>query len=641
VGKPVLLNSHSFTIVGVTVPDFVGAGREAPDIWLPLLMRDQLNAGENLLAQRDTVWLGVMGRLKPGVSRQQAEAGLGIVFSQLKPGRPEFLRNHQLKLYPASLLSPKDRQIMTTVASVALGAVTLVLLIACLNVAGLTLARMAARQMEIAVRMSLGASRGRLLRQFFTESLLLAGLSGLCGLILSRRAAQALSVPLAELVPRGVGLDRRVMVYTLGVSVLTAVVFGLLPAWQTTRFNLVSALKREAGFLGQRRARFNLRGVLVVGQIAISLVLLVGAGLFARALYRAMTIDPGFETRNLSIVEFKLKARGYDEARAAQLQHDLQKRLSALPMIKDVAWAGYVPLGGSVRSSSYGPNGHKPLEGEVRAFAANNVVSPNYFAALGIPLLRGRTFSEQEVRCGAPVVVVSESLARRHWPGENPVGKYLWLADGVAEIIGVAKDVRNLRLDMADEAYFYLPIGPKDRLGLNLLIKADAASGLVAEVMRESVQSLDPKLKIEVSPFEDVMKEKYGPLRLGVTLASMFGLLALALASMGLYGVMTYAVGQRAHEIGVRMALGAQATDVLRLVLRQGFVLVIIGVLFGLAISFGATRVLAAALYGVSPTDLLTFADVTFLLGLITLLACYLPARRATQVDPLTALRCD
>jgi len=639
VGQTILLNAHSFTVVGVAEPSFIGPERETPDVWAPLLMNDQLDTEENLLSERNSDWLGVMGRLRPGVSRQQAEAALDIAFSQLKPGRPEFFRSVQIKLYPASLLSPLARQILTKVASVALGAVTLVLMIACLNVAGLMLARMAARQREIAVRLSLGASRGRLLRQLFTESLLLAGLGGLSGLLISRWAAQALSIPLAEFMPRGVDLDWRVIAYTLGVSILTAVVIGLLPAWQTTRFNIVLALKREGAGFNQRLARFRLRSAMVVGQIAISLVLLAGAGLFARALLRAMTIDPGFEIKNLSMVEFKLQALGYDETRAAQFHRDLEERLVAIPTVKEVVWVGIAPLGGRVKADSYGPDGRKPLEGEATVMASNNTVSSNYFAALGVPLLLGRTFTEQEARGEAAVVIINESLARRHWPGENPIGKYLWFEDSAKEIVGVAKDTRNTDLDVADEPYIYLPLPFKDRRGLRLLVKSDAASGALAESLRATVRSLDPKQKIEVRQLADVVKGSFGPLRLGATLASLFGALALALAAMGLYGVMAYAVGRRTHEIGVRMALGARGVDVLRLVLRQGLLLVIIGVSLGLAISVGATRVLRAALYGVSPTDPLAFAAITSLLGIVALLACYIPARRATKVDPMVALR--
>ncbi|MCI0389924.1 MAG: ABC transporter permease [Acidobacteria bacterium] len=653
VGQTILLNGRAFTVVGVAEASFTGVGR-APDVWLPLLMRDQLNA--------ESHQLGVMGRLQPGVSRRQAEAALAMAFSQLQQDRLGPLeRGAQIKLYPVSLLPLEERQAITTVASVALGAVTLVLLIACLNVAGLTLARLAARQREIAVRLSLGASRGRLLRQLFTESLLLAGAGGLAGLLLSRWMAQALSIllHLDESALRGVALDWRVMAYTLGISVFTAVVVGLLPAWQTTHFNLVPALKQEAAGFNLRARRFPLRSMLVVGQIALSLVLLLGAGLFARTLLHMtllhmMTIEPGFETKNLSLVEFQFRAPGsprYDETRAAQFQRDLQERLLATPMVKDVVWVGRIPLpepADDSRNFRYWLEGRAIivnggmaiLNDDPGNFAASNVVSPNYFAAFGVPLLYGRTFTEQETRDEAAVVVINEALARRHWPGDNPVGKSL-LTGRKWEIIGVTRDTQNTLLNVANEPYLYLPLPLKERLGLRLFVRSDAAPGALAATLRTTIRSLDPKLKINVRQFSDLLKGMFRPLLLGTSLASLFGVLALALAVMGLYGVTAFAVVQRTHEIGVRMALGARSADVVRLVLRQGLRMVIIGVAIGLLISAVATRVLAAVLFGISPTDPLTFGVITLLLGLVALLACWFPARRATKVDPIIALRCE
>jgi predicted permease len=665
VGQTILLNGRSFTVVGVAEASFRGVAKRAPDVWLPLLMRDQLNTGNNQSEMTPPV--RVTGRLKPGVSLRQAEAALTIAYTQLMPARSGGVLDPQirtsppqmpLKLYPASLLDPGDRPMIMTIMSVTLGAVTLVLLIACLNVAGLMLVRLSERQREIAVRLSLGASRLRLLRQLFTESLLLAVAGGLAGLLLSRWVAQGLGFLVDEFA-NSIALDWRVIAYTLGISVFVAVVVGLLPAWQTTRFDLVSALKQEGAGFNQSLARFHLRSALVVGQIALSLVLLLGAGLFARTLLHLMTIDPGFETKNLSVVELRIRAPGslgYNETRATQFQQALQERLVATPMVKDAVWVGRIPLSdgpfsGSPRNSEYslagsasivnadGRTGTLIRDGVPRNSAASNEVSPNYFAALGIPLLYGRAFTEQETRDEAAVVVINESLQRRHWPGQNPVGKSLISGDRKWEIVGVAKDTRNTLRNAANEPYLFLPLSLTGRSALRLLVRSDAAPGALAVTLRTTIWSLDPKLRINVRQFEDMLKREFEPLRVGTSMASLFGILALALAVMGLYGVTAFTVIQRTHEIGVRMALGAQAANVVRLVLRQGLRLVIIGVAIGLLISVAATRVLAAALFGISPTDPLTFGAIALLLGFVSLLACWIPARRATKVDPLVALR--
>jgi len=568
----------------------------------------------------------------------------------------------QIKLYPvtlASLEGPEMIGTITTIMSVAFGAVTLVMLIACLNVAGLMLARLASRQREIAVRLSLGASRLRLLRQLFTESLLLAVAGGLAGLLLSRWMADALSF-VANNPPGGIALDWRVMTYTLGISVFTAVVVGLLPARQTTRFDLIPALKQEGTGFNLRAPRFPLRSMLVVGQIALSLVLLLGAGLFARTLLSVVRLDPGFETKNLSVVQFRFgspDSRGYDETRAAQFQQALQERLLATPNVKGAVWVGHAPLMDEPFDRDYTEDIYWPDDGSasivningvtgIRArgpgnLAARNVVAPNYFAGLGAPLLHGRAFTEEDTSDNKAVVIINEALARRHWPGESPIGKSLITQGRKWEIVGVAKNARTRLFHAANEPYFYLPAPSKEgRFGLSLLVRSNAADpAALAATLRTTVRSLDPKLRIDVLPYEDVLKRPIKPLLLVASLASSAGALALALAVMGLYGVTAFVVVQRTHEIGVRMALGARAADVVRLVLRQGLWLVIIGVAIGLSLSVAATRVLGAALFGVSPTDPITFVVITLLLGLVALLACWVPARRATKVDPLVALR--
>ena len=345
VGQTILIKGRAFTVVGVAEASFTGAERRAPDVWLPLLMHDQFKRGDNRLTPHGPS-PHVMGRLQPGVSLRRANAAVELAFSQLEQRHFRFEPDHQIKLYQASPHSGEDLQAVTIAASAVVGAVTLVLLIACLNITGLMLARMATRQREIAVRLSLGASRGRVVRQLFTEGLLLAGMGGLAGLLLSRWMTSALSFVIGGDGPN-IALDWRVMAYTLGMSMLTAVVIGLLPAWQTTRFDLIPALKQEGAGFNLRASRFPLRSILVVGQITLSLVLLVGAGMFGRTILHMMTIDPGFEPKNISVVGFRLGAPGsprYDETRAAQFQRDLHERLVATPMVKDVVWASQSPL---------------------------------------------------------------------------------------------------------------------------------------------------------------------------------------------------------------------------------------------------------------------------------------------------------
>ena len=675
VGRTILIKGLAFTVVGVAEAGFTGAERRAPDVWAPLLMHDQFKRGDNRLTPHGPS-PHVMGRLRPGVSLRQAGAAVELAFSQLERRNSRFGPDHQIKLYQASPHSWEDRQAVTIAASAVLGAATLVLLIACLNVAGLTLARMATRQREIAVRLSLGASRGRVLRQLFNEGLLLSSMGGLAGLLLSRWMTSALSFVMGGDGPN-IALDWRVMAYTLGISMLTAVVIGLLPAWQTTRFDLIPALKQEGAGFNLRASRFPLRSMLVVGQIALSLVLLLGAGLFGRTILHMMTIDPGFEPKNLTTVRFNFGAPGsphYDETRAAQFQRDLHERLVATPMVKDVVWASRGPLRvepienprdsirygldvegrtfkvhqdgagevavAEIRQFTRGPDGKLSMKEEEINFASHNEVSPNYFAVFGIPLLYGRTFTEQETRDEAAVVVINEALQRRHWPGENPVGKSIWAGFGIKEIIGVAKD--NRLLNAQNKPFIYQPLPLKNgRLGLEPIVRSDASPGALAATLRTTIQSLDPKLQIEVRQFSEQLKDMFRFLLLGTSLASLVGVIALALAVIGLYGVTSFVVLQRTHEIGVRMALGAQATDVMRLVMRQGLRLVIIGVAIGLLISALAMRVLDAALFGISPTDPLTFGAISLLLGLVALLACWIPARRATKVDPLVALRCE
>src|SRR5262245_35570775 len=528
VGKTILIKGRAFTVVGVAEASFTGAERRAPDVWLPLLMHDQFKRGDNRLSPHGPS-PHIMGRLQPGVSLRRANAAVELAFSQLEARHFRFEPDHQIKVYQASPHPSEDLQAVAIAAGAGVGAVTLVLLIACLNITGLMLARMATRQREIAVRLSLGASRGRVLRQLFTEGLLLSGMGGLAGLLLSRWMTSAMSFVMGGDGPN-IALDWRVMAYTLGISMLTAVVIGLLPAWQTTRVDLIPALKQEGAGFNLRASRFPLRSMLVVGQIAFSLALLLGAGLFGRTILHMMTIDPGFEPKNISVVAFNFGAPGsprYDETRAAQFQRDLHERLVATPMVKDAVWASRPPLrepiedpkqsirygtdvegrtfkahpDGAVevrREFARGPDGKLIMKEEEYNFASHNEVSPNYFAVFGIPLFYGRTFTEQETRDEAAVVVINEALQRRHWPGENPVGKSLWTRSAIREIIGVAQD--NRLLNATNKPCLYMPL--KNGLA-TLFVRSDAPPGALAATLRTTIHSLDPKLQIEVRQFSE------------------------------------------------------------------------------------------------------------------------------------------
>jgi ABC-type lipoprotein release transport system permease subunit len=668
VGQTILIKGRAFTVVGVAEASFSRAEKRAPDVWLPLLMHDQFKRRDPLIPPGPSPH--VMGRLQPGVSLKQANAAVELAVSRMEWRHNRFEPDHQTKLYQASPYSWEDRHAITIAASAVLGVVTLVFLIACLNITGLMLARMATRQREIAVRLSLGASRGRVVRQLFTEGLLLAGMGGMASLLLTRWMPSVLSFVIGGDGPK-IALDWRVMAYTLGISMLTAVVIGLLPAWQTTRFDLLPALKQEGTGFNLRASRFPLRSMLVVGQIALSLVLLIGVGSFGRAILHMMTVDPGFDPRKISTVAFNFGAPGsprYDDiTRRTQFQRDLHERLVATPMVKDVVWASRPPLrvepiedprmstrygldlegrtfemhpDGSYmekREATRGPDGKLIMKEEAVYFASHNEVSPNYFAVFGIPLLYGRTFTEQETRGEAAVVVINEVLKRRHWPEENPIGKSIWVSPfGIKEIIGVVKD--NRLLNAQNKPCLYMPLKNSPA---GLFVRSDASPETLAATLRTTIRSLDPKLQIGVHQFSEQLKGMFRILLLGTSLASLVGVLALALAVLGLYGVTSFVVVQRTHEIGVRMALGAQAADIMRLVMRQGLRLVIIGVAIGYLISAMAMRVLDATLFGISPTDPLTFGAISLLLGLVAMLACWVPARRATKVDPLVALRCE
>jgi predicted permease len=523
-----------------------------------------------------------------------------------------------------------------------LATAALVLAIASVNVAGMLLARGTARGKETAIRLAMGAGRGRLVRQLVTESMLLWTLGGMAGVLVSVWITDLLlraELPIPARIELDLGVDLRVLGFALLLSALTAVLFGLAPALRATRIDLVPALK-DANARGRDRSR--LRNILVVGQIALSLLLLVGAGLFARALQHAWTLDPGFAVDGAVIASFDFSLNGYNSGRGEELLRELRQRLVVAPGIEATTVASAVPLGTVYRFDHVEIPGHRNTP-ERAAFDVDlNSISPDYFKTMRIPLLQGRRFTDADRSGAAPVAIINETMARRFWPAGDAVGAHIRRNDTMLEIVGVARDVRNHGLGKEPNLYLYTPFAQNPQNPLTLVLRTPGDERTALTRLRRELRALDPDAPLMISaPLREWIGVKLVPQRIAATLTGAFGLVGLLLAAVGLYGTIAYSVGQRTREIGVRMALGAQTGDVLRLVLRRAVVLTGIGLALGLLLSLGLTRFVSGMLVGVSPTDPATFAGVVLLLASVALLASYLPARRAVRVDPMIALRSE
>ena len=643
VGRTIKLNGQDYNVVGVMPPEFRFFVRQGSlsgqpsEMWLPLSL------SPNMRVRRGR-FMSAVARLQPGVRPEQAQAEMNTVGSRLEQQYPEFNKGWGVNLVPLheQLVGEIQRALW-----VLLGAVGFVLLIACANVANLLLARAATRGREIAIRTALGAGRGRIVRQLLTESLALAVLGGLAGLLLARWGVDlllALSPP-NLLGLKEVALEPRVLGFTLLVSVLTGVIFGLAPALVTSRLNLNDSLKEGGrGASGGRGHRT--RGALVLAQIAIALVLLIGSGLMVRSLLRLQAVNPGFDAQGLLTARLLLPNSKYgeDQKRVAFF-HQLIARVAALPGVRAAGAIDALPFGSTLGSATgFSVVGRPdPLPAE-RPTVDVRVVDQNYFAAMSIPLLKGRLFTEREATEESHVVVINEAMARLNFPGEDPIGKRVVInmkdENLPNEIIGVVGDVKHTGLDVEPRAMTYWPHPELARSGMTLVVRADGDPlGLTAAVRRE-VQAMDADQPIaDVRTMAQLLADAVARARFSALLLAIFAAVALVLAGVGIYGVMAYAVAQRTHEIGVRRALGAQTGDVLRLVLRQGMTLALAGVGVGLVAALALTRVLASLLYGVSATDPLTFVGLAALLATVALLACLIPARRAAKVDPMVALR--
>ena len=657
VGKPLVLNGQAFTIVGVAPTDFVGAEEAFPrQIWIPLTIQAGVRPGPagvtnapNPLVNRNARTLEVMARLKQGVTLREAQVKMNVVASRLAQNYPDSNRDFRIALYTAGNGRPFFRSMLKPVTQILLVVVGSVLLIACANVANLLLARAARRRKEVAIRLTLGATRTRLIRQLLTESMLLSVSGGLAGLILNLWLINLLTA-LKPAVPLPVNVefhtDWRVLSFTLLLSVLAGIIFGLVPALQASKHELVPALKEQSQPLGERRSVFSLRNALVIGQVALSIVVLIAAGLFLRSLNHARAINPGFDADHILTLSFNTTAQKYDATKAGQFYQQLSSRVQALPSVQNVSVAQSAPLSYFYSPAFASPafvEGHEPAAGENPPFVGNNAIGPNFFKTLGVPILSGREFTDQD-REGAPrVAIVNETLVRNLFANGNPIGQRLRVLTRQPsswEIIGVVKDSKYRSLGEDPTAYIFLPYLQSPQPAMALHVQTSGNPKDLAAAIRHEVQTLDPNLPaFNVMSLADNIEISLFPARFGAVLLGVFGFLALLIASIGIYGVMSYGVSERTHEMGIRMALGARGGDVLRLVISRGMRVALIGVAIGGGLAVAATRVVKSYLYDVSPTDPLTFAGIALLLIGVALLACYIPARRATKVDPLVALR--
>ncbi len=651
-GKSIILNGYKFTVIGVAPAEFTGVMRGAsPEIYVPMMMMAQAwpTRKNSDLNNRGFSWLDLMGRLKPGVTREQAQEVMTNISGRIEKVYPGFTWP-QIVLADGSRGETGMARDLSTPLLLLMSIVALLLLIACANVANLLLARASARSKEIAVRLAMGASRGRLIRQLMTESLLLSIIGGVVGVLIAVWLSDLLA---AYSPPTGASssplldgrLDLRVLGFTVLLSLVTGVIFGLAPALQSSKPDLVTALKEVTAALGQGRRRLTLRNLLIMAQVALSLVVLICAGLCVRSLRNLQSIDAGFEPAKVLVMSVNLAMNGYKPEQGRQFYAQLLERVSALPGVESASYARNVLLGGSGMRLSVNIEGHTPPPGQVINLDLN-IVGPEYCRTMKMPLMRGRDFTARDV-AGAPrVVIVNETTARAYWPNQEPIGKHIILGSPgggqpeVVEVIGVVRDSRYRSLTDPVRPAMLLPTGQHYSADLSLYVRAAGDPKSLIEAVRREVRALDRQLPVyRVRTLEEQKSNSLYSERVTALLLTAFGVMALLLAAMGIYGVMAYSVNQRTREIGIRMALGAQRNDVMRLVLRQGMLMVGSGIVLGLAGTIASTRLIKSFLYGLSATDPITFAVVALLLTFIALLACYVPAKRAAKVDPMVALR--
>jgi predicted permease len=646
VGQTLEINQHPYTIVGVTPAVFQGSQTGLrSDIWVPMMMEAQLVPQGDLLHDHHYFWLNMLGRLKPGVAPRQAQEEMTLRLAGEVKNYPEEHRGHDsVTVYPLWRGPFGANQLLALLLPMLMCIAGLVLLLACANVANLMLVRSVARRREIAIRTSLGASRWRLVRQMLVESLLLALAGGAVALLITfwtagtfARFLPTMDFPISlEMRP-----DRTVLFAALVISILSGVIFGILPAWRSSSEAPVAVLKEDTGSASGSVRKARLTSGLVVAQISLSLLLLICAGLFIRSFMSAQQINPGFNSHNVLLASYDLFTAGYSDASGAEFDRQLVAKLESLPGIQSVSLSSRVPLGLGGGSTSVKPEGYVPQANESME-TQDAIITPNYFKTMQIPIVKGRDFTLQDTMTSQRVVIVSETFVNRYWPNQEALGKRLNsdLTHEWFTVVGVARDSKVNSLNEKPTPFLCLPLYQVYRADMVINARTTGDPLAFSNAVENTAHELNPDLVVfEVTTLESRTQLASFPQRVAGTFVGAFGLLALMLAAIGIYGVTAYTTRQRTHEIGIRMALGASKQDILRLVLGRALLLTLVGVVLGLAASFALTRYLASQLLGVTSTDALTFSSVAILLCVVALFACLIPARRAMRVDPMVALR--
>lgn len=648
IGRSVRLNDLSYTVIGV-----MSAGFEFPhpsfnfaepaQFWIPLAFTT-----DQVAQRRRPYFLNVIGLLKPNVSLEQARnemAALGKRFEQQHPG---YLGPNKADGGWRITVTPLQEQVVgqsRRALQILLAAVGLVLLIACANAANLLLMRATARQKELAIRSAMGASRLRLIRQLLTESLLIGGLGGIFGLALAWWGVKALLALSPDNLPRlqEINLDGRVLLFTLAISILTGLIFGIAPALQASKPELQQTLKETGATV--TRGRHWLRNLLVVGEVAVAMMLLAGAGLMLNSFLRVQRINPLVRTDNLLSVELNLPDTKYPEpAQAATFYQELIRRVRSLPGVESASLSTIQPLGAIAINDPFAIEG-RPLDLNKPFVAGWQLVAPDYFRTLDIPLVAGRDFTERDNAEGDGAAIINEALAARYFPGEDPIGKRLTLGLPRPEnpwltIVGIVKDIPHRGLESKAEPDWYLPYLRQPRRDVFLMVRSTGDPANLATAVRSQIPAIDQDQPVTgIKTMNEVIASTTAPRRFNTLLLAIFAAVALTLAAVGIYSVISYSVAQRTQEIGIRLALGAQASDVIRLVVKQGMTLALLGIAAGIVGAIAAARTMTSLLYDLKATDPMTFLAISLLLAVVALMACYLPARRAAKVDPITALR--